>query len=127
MTMPRNPLTLLPIDPSAGRPLDVRSRFVIGASWVGFGISVAWGLIPFCIRPDDGSKGVFGLVIWPLISWYWVRPFVGRIASGLGAFFLPIYRAVVWKPERYRAVYGKPLPTLLKERTPDFRQRESTI
>lgn len=59
---------------------------------------------------------MFGLVIWPLISWYGIRPALGRFASGLVAFFLPIYRAVIWKPERWRELYAKPLPSSIKQR-----------
>jgi hypothetical protein len=112
-----------PTHPYRRSPLDVRSRFAVVASWIGFGVSVGLGLVPlwFVFFPlprnpnatfelGDDTRVVFSLVIWPLVSWYGVRPLVG----GLAACFLPIYHAVIWKPERYQEVYDKPLPHSIK-------------
>jgi len=129
---PPLPLGASSTDPPQNRPRDLRSNFVVRASWVGFGLGAGASVLLGLSELVHASSGcsIFqdvlgGFIIGPYLSWVVVKPLVGRSAALLESFFLPIYRAVVWNPERYRETYGKPLPHSIKLPTQDSGSRES--
>jgi hypothetical protein len=110
------------------RRLDVRSRFVVASTHVALVVGLALSLLPLgCagvvvtqrILEGQGPSlnfselwqgALFCIVLGPFFSWIVLMPLAGRLAAGLESVVVPIYRAILWKPERFEEIYSRPLP-----------------
>jgi hypothetical protein len=110
------------------RDVNLRSGWVVAVTRAAFVVGVALGLFPLGVEvfsffrqafagtiaapawDEVLQAGLVGFLLGPSLSWVLLMPIAGRMAAGVEAVVLPVYRAFAWSPERYQEIYGKPLP-----------------